>query len=106
MEGYRMKGQLARFSLITLLCLAIAPISGQQKIEQAGNVSKSATIVSIDHTKRIVTLKDADGNVEDFHAGAEIKRFGELKVGDSVTFSYHGAVVYQVLKPGTTATPV
>lgn len=102
-----MTGQLsARFALIALLCLAIAPISAQQKIERAGNISKSATIVAIDHTTRTVTLKDAEGNVEDFHGGAEIKRFNELKVGDSVTFSYHAAVVYQVLKPGTTATPV
>jgi len=96
----------ARFTLVALLGLAIAPISGQQKIEHAGNVSKSATIVAIDHTKRIVTLKDADGNLEDFHAGAEITRFKELKVGDSVTFSYHAAVVYQIVKPGTTAAPV
>jgi len=97
-----MTGQLGTlFTLVTLLYLTIAPISGQQKVEHAGNVSKSATIVAIDHSKRVVTLKDADGTLEDFHAGAEIKRFNELKVGDSVTFSYHAAVVYQILKPGT-----
>src|SRR4051794_38329559 len=102
-----MNGRLsARFPLIALLCLAIAPISAQQKIEQAGNISKSATIVAIDHSNRNVTLKDAEGNLEDFHAGPEIKRFNELKVGDSVTFSYHAAVVYQILTPGTTAPPV
>jgi len=96
----------ARFTLIALLCLAAAPLAGQQKVEQAGNISKSATIVAINHDKRMVTLKDANGNVEDFHAGPEITRFNELKVGDSVTFSYHAAVVYQVIKPGTKAAPV
>jgi Cu/Ag efflux protein CusF len=96
----------ARFTLIALLCLAIAPISAQQKIEQAGNMSKSASIIAIDHTKRTVTLKDAEGNVEDFHAGPEIKRFNELKVGDSVTFAYHAALVYQITKPGMTPPPV
>jgi Cu/Ag efflux protein CusF len=102
-----MTAQLSgRFTLIALLCLAIAPLSGQQKVEQAGNVSKSATIVAINHTTRTVTLKDAAGNVEDFHGGPEIKRFGELKVGDSVTFAYHAAVVYEVLKPGTKPTKV
>jgi hypothetical protein len=102
-----MTGQTsARLTLVALLCLTIAPISGQQKIEQAGNISKSATIVAINHTNRTVTLKDANGNVEDFHAGAEVKRFNELKVGDSVTFAYHAAVVYQVQKPGTKATPI
>jgi Cu/Ag efflux protein CusF len=97
-------GQLsARFIGIAMLCLAVAPISGQTKVEQAGNISKSATIVAIDHTNRIVTLKDAAGSLEDFECGPEIKRFDELKVGDSVTFSYHAAVVYEVVKAGTTA---
>lgn len=101
-----MTGQLcARFTLASFLCLAIVPISAQQKVEQSGNISKSATIVAIDHAKRTVTLKDANGNVEDVHAGPEIRRFDELKVGDTVTFSYHAAVVYQILKPGTTAGP-
>jgi hypothetical protein len=94
-----MRGQLrACFALGAVLCLAIAPIAGQQKVERAGNISKSATIVTIDHTKRVVSLKDAEGNIEDIHAGPEVKRFNELKVGDSVTFSYHAAVVYQVSK--------
>ena len=101
-----MTGQLcARFTLASFLCLAIVPISAQQKVEQSVNISKSATIVAIDHAKRTVTLKDANGNVEDVHAGPEIRRFDELKVGDTGTFSYHAAVVYQILKPGTTATP-
>jgi Cu/Ag efflux protein CusF len=91
------------FALTALLGLAIAPVSAQT-VEQSGNISKSATIVAIDHTNRGVTLKDAQGNLEDIHAGPEIKRFDELKVGDTVTFSYHAAVVYQILKPGATAT--
>ena len=102
-----MRGQFrACFTLVALLSLAIAPIAGQQKVERAGNISKTATIVSIDHTKRVVSLKDAEGNVEDIHAGPEIKRFNELKVGDSVTFSYHAAVVYQVSKAGAAAPTV
>jgi len=99
-----MRGQLrAWFTLVALLTLAIAPIAGQEKVARAGNISKTATITAIDHTKRIVSLKDAQGNVEDIHAGPEIKRFNELKVGDSVTFSYHAAVVYQVSKAGAAA---
>jgi Cu/Ag efflux protein CusF len=95
-----MTGQRStRLTLAALLSLAIAPISAQQ-IEQSGNISKSATIVAIDHTGRAITLKDAQGHLEDIHAGPEIKRFDELKVGDTVTFSYHAAVVYQIVKPG------
>jgi hypothetical protein len=101
-----MTGQLStRLTLIALLSLAIAPISGQT-VEQSGNISKSATIVAINHTQRTVTLKDAQGNIEDLQAGPEIKRFDELKIGDTVTFAYHAAVVYQIVKPGATAPPV
>ena len=101
-----MRGQLrACFTLVALLGLAIVPIAGQQKVERAGNISKTATIVAIDHSKRVISLKDAEGKVEDIHAGPEVKRFNELKVGDSVTFSYHAAVVYQVSKAGSAAPP-
>ena len=79
-------------------CSAIAAAQGT--VARAGNVSKSATIAAINHTKRIVTLKDAQGNIEDILCGPEITRFNELKVGDVVTFSYHAAVAYQIVKPG------
>jgi Cu/Ag efflux protein CusF len=106
LEGQKMMKQLrARLPLVALLGLGIAPMSAQT-VQQAGNVSKSATIVAIDHSARTVTLKDSQGRIEDVHAGDEVKRFDELKVGDSVTFSYHAAVVYQILKPGATPPPV
>jgi Cu/Ag efflux protein CusF len=86
--------------LLAMVCARPVPASAQEKVARAGNVSKSATITAIDHKTRSVTLKDAEGNVEDLVAGPEIKRFNELKVGDTVTFSYHAAIVYQVVKPG------
>jgi hypothetical protein len=92
-----------RFFFAALLCLALTPIAAMQKVEKSGNVSKTATITAIDQAKRIVTLKDAAGNVENVVCGPEIKRFSELKVGDSVTFSYHAAVVAQVSKAGAAA---
>jgi Cu/Ag efflux protein CusF len=75
--------------------------SAQGTVARAGNVSKSATITAINKSTRVVTLKDAQGNVEDIVCGPEITRFNELKVGDVVTFSYHAAVAYQIAKPGT-----
>src|SRR5689334_3468970 len=86
--------------LLAIACPCPAIASTQETVARAGNASKSATITAIDHKTRAVTLKDAQGNVEDLVAGPEIKRFNELKVGDTVTFTYHAAVVYQVVKPG------
>src|SRR5215831_16731392 len=89
--------------LIVLLAVAGAGSvvsSAQGTTSMAGTVSKSATITAINHTTRVVTLKDAQGNIEDVRCGPDIKRFSELKVGDTVTFSYHAAVAYEIVKPG------
>src|SRR5262245_42930267 len=88
--------------LLAILCAGAAAASAQGTVAKAGNISKTATITAINHTTRVVTLKDAQGNVEEIRCGPEIRRFNELKVGDSVTFAYHAAVVYQVVKPGGT----
>jgi len=87
------------FLALTFCAFAVVAFA-QPSGSKAGNVSKSATIAAINHTTRVVTLKDAQGNVEDVVCGPEIVRFNELKVGDTVTFSYHAAVVYQIAKPG------
>jgi len=77
----------------------------QKPVERAGDISKTATITAINHSTRVVTLKDDQGHLEDILCGPEIKRFDELKIGDTVTFSYHAAIVYQIVKPGGTAAP-
>jgi hypothetical protein len=99
-----MKKRLSQLLLLSMFCMTAAIASAQGTMSKSGNMSKSATITAINHTTRVVTLKDAQGNVEDILCGPEIKRFNELKVGDTVTFSYHAAVVYQILKPGDTGT--
>jgi Cu/Ag efflux protein CusF len=95
-----MKRLSIHFLLLTMFCAAPVIASAQSAVSKAGNVSKSATITAINHSARVVTLKDAQGNLEDFQCGPEITRFNELKVGDTVTFSYHAAVVLQVARPG------
>src|SRR5262245_8304269 len=100
MEASMMRAVLKYLAFVTVVCTGTVMASVQKPVERAGNVSKTATIVTIDKTNRIVTLKDAQGNVEDIRCGPEVRRFDELKVGDSVTFAYHAAVVYQIAKAG------
>ena len=57
-------------------------------------------IEAIDKTARLVTLKDKDGVLETIHCGPEVKRFDELKVGDTVTFRYYESIAYVIRKPG------
>jgi Cu/Ag efflux protein CusF len=87
-------------AFIVATCVGAMAALAQKPVERAGDVSKTATITAINHSTRVVTLKDDQGHVEDILCGPEVKRFDELKVGDSVTFTYHAAVVYQVVKAG------
>jgi Cu/Ag efflux protein CusF len=91
---------------ILFVCLVALIAAGTAHAQPAASVSKgammteTATIVAIDVTNRMVSLKAEDGTVETIFAGPEVKRFSELKVGDKVTFKYYESVVYSIQKPG------
>ena len=93
-----------RILVLSILAIAAAgafsPALAQKPVTQGAAVTETATIVAIDSTNRLITLKDKDGITETIAAGPEVKRFGELKVGDVVTFRYYESVVYAIQKPG------
>jgi Cu/Ag efflux protein CusF len=74
-------------------------------LTQSATQELTATIEAIDHDTRAVTLKDKDGVIQTFVAGPQVKRFGELKVGDTITLRYSESLVYKIRKPGEAATP-
>lgn len=108
------KGSIA--AIVTLLALAVVA-RGEQvpaqadsanaptTVKQAVTQELTATIEAIDHDTREVTLKDRDGVVQTITAGPQVKRFKELKVGDTVTLQYYESVVYRIRKPGDAAMP-
>jgi Cu/Ag efflux protein CusF len=101
-----MTRQKAVFVFLAVAALAVAlaaPAAARQSKTQYAAVSQTFTIVAIDQTNRIITLKDKDGYTESMYAGPEVQRFNELKVGQKVTFKYYESVVYQIQKPGATA---
>jgi Cu/Ag efflux protein CusF len=90
-------GMAAGVVLMGTAAYAQKPVSKTEALEA------KATIEAIDQGARLLTLKGEDGEVETLQAGPEIKRFNELKVGDTVTFRYYESVVYRVRKPGDPA---
>jgi len=68
--------------------------------------SLTAKIVAIDYDNRIVTLQDAQGNVKSIKVGPDVKRFGALKVGDTITFQYTESIAVAISKPGSAPAPV
>jgi Cu/Ag efflux protein CusF len=93
-----------KIPLVLAALLALPALARAQKpISQANVEELTAKIEAIDHDNRLVTLKDKDGDVDTIYAGPEVKRFDELKVGDTVTFRYYESLVYRIRKPGEPA---
>lgn len=94
-------------TLVVLAVLVALPIVAlaQKPVAQAKVTEMTATIEAIDKTARLVTLKDKDGATETIYCSPEVKRFDELKVGDTVTFQYHESIAYSIRKPGQPGAP-
>jgi hypothetical protein len=96
-----------RVLIVCLLAFAAAGVFtnalAQKPVTQGAAITETATIVAIDSTNRLITLKDKDGITDTIVAGPDVKRFSELKVGDVVTFRYYESIVYAIQKPGDKA---
>jgi hypothetical protein len=89
-------------TLAVLAVLVLAPLAAwaQKPVTETDAIEVKAKIEAIDKTERLVTLKDAEGDLDTIYCGLEVKRFDELKVGDTVTFRYYESVAYAIRKPG------
>lgn len=89
-------------TLVMLAVLAALPLAAlaQKPVTETDAVEITAKIEAIDRTARLVTLTDTEGDTETIYCGPEVKRFDELKVGDTVTFRYFESVALSIRKPG------
>ena len=67
----------------------------------AETATVTAKVVAIDYKKREITLQDSSGSTQIYEASPEIKRFNEIKVGDTITFAYQQSVALNMVKAGT-----
>jgi len=89
-------------TLAVLAVLVVLPLvaRAQKPVTHTEAIELTARIEAIDKTERLVTLKDQEAEVETIYCGPEVKRFDELKVGDTVTFRYYESMAYAIRKPG------
>ena len=73
---------------------------GPLKHEQTSVVR--GTVVAIDPSTRLVTLKTEDGRTLDVPIGDEVKNFDMVAVGEVVEATYTESVVFQILRNGAT----
>lgn len=84
-----------------VLALGLATTGRAQVKEIPGErITASGTVEAIDHTSRVLTLKDEDGEFVTVDVPADVKRFPEIKVGDKVTATYYDNVTVRLKKPG------
>jgi hypothetical protein len=62
--------------------------------------TETGTIEAIEAASRTLTIKKADGTFVTTIAGPDIKRFPELKIGDTVSARYYENVIVRVKAPG------
>lgn len=77
---------------------AAAIVSEPGKATAARTVEVSAQVVGIDKATRTLKLKGAKGEVVDVVASAEVKRFDEIKVGDSIVARYLESLTFELKK--------
>ena len=77
---------------------AAAVVSEPGKATAVRTVEVSAQVVGIDKATRTLTLKGAKGEVVDVVASDEVKRFDEIKVGDSIVARYIEALTLELKK--------
>ena len=73
---------------------------GQAKTVKSEMRVETGVVQAIEASTRTVTLKKPDGTFVQTVAGPDIKRFAELKVGDTVNVRYYENVVVRVKQPG------
>ena len=69
-----------------------------------GIVTSTATVEKIDVAKRLVTLRNANGQLIELQVDESVKNLPQVKKGDRVIAKYYESLAYEVNKPGA-ATP-
>ena len=76
-----------------VLALALPSWAQEARTLPTQTVTLAGTVETIDHAKRVVNIKTADGKFETIDVPPGAKRFDELKVGDKVSVTYNNNVV-------------
>ena len=68
--------------------------------ETAAMVEETATVMAVNQSTRMVTLKGPEGNSITFKASEEVRNLAQVQVGDEVKFRYTESLAVRVLKEG------
>lgn len=89
--------------MLAAVVLFPAMAGAQIKTIPGETITKTASVTAVDRTSRLVTLKTPDGEMLFVVAPPEMKRFDEIKPGDTITAKYTENMIVRVMKPGEAA---
>jgi hypothetical protein len=89
-----------------LMAVAVGtePRLGPGALTESSLISTEATVVAIDHTTRMVTLRTPDQRLHTLRVDPSVQNLGKVRKGDEVVTTYYESIAMLVKKPGT-ATP-
>jgi hypothetical protein len=88
---------------VALLGAVAATAAAQSKTITGEMKTATATVESIEHATRTVTLKEENGEYATVVVPPDNKKFDTIKVGDKVTAKYYENVVLRIKLPGEKA---
>lgn len=91
------------FLAVMLLAAGAVGAAAQTKTITGEMKTATATVESIEHGTRQVTLKEENGEYATIVVPPENKKFDTIKVGDKVTAKYYENVVLRIKLPGEKA---
>jgi Cu/Ag efflux protein CusF len=83
---------------------ACTAVHAQIKEIPGERMTEKGTVEAVDHTARVLTLKDDKGEFITVDVPESMTRFSQIKVGDHVTATYYDNVVVRLKKPGEPTT--
>lgn len=86
---------------VAVLTVTMAGLAGAQQKEIAGDmVTVQGKVEAVDQSNRVLTLKMEDGEYENITIPEGVRRFDEIKVGDTLQVRYYDNVTIRLKEPG------
>jgi hypothetical protein len=95
---------MLRLTVLVLACslspLVTTHIIAQTKTIPGEHETMTAKVEAIEHSTRTLTLRDPKGDLRTVKVPEDVKRFSDIKVGDTITATYYENINLRVKAPG------
>jgi Cu/Ag efflux protein CusF len=83
----------------------LAPVTKTAHVLANETVTETATVLHVDQSTRLVTLRDSKGNESTIKAGEHVRNLEKLKEGDEISVRYQQAISMEFFPAGSSEQP-